>query len=114
MKPLNIEFTLAEKLAVVNVIHATIQADHVIRKGEVTILGRLMKMLDFDSNFILHARNFEMRQSLSFLEDMSFAKKRALAYILEEVAISDGFVHKNERQLLNTVFSSIGVLKKAK
>ncbi|MEM9142667.1 MAG: TerB family tellurite resistance protein [Bacteroidota bacterium] len=114
MKATHSKFTLAEKLAVVNVIYATIHADEVVHQGEITYLGKLMKTMDFDSNFILQARNMEMDQSMVLLRDMTFEKRRLLAEILENVALSDGFIHTKEKELLHTIFSSLGVLKKAR
>ena len=44
---------------------------------------------------------------------MTEDKKSKLAEILEEVAISDGYVHEKESDVIRHVFSEIGVSKKA-
>mgnify|MGYP000102732284 CR=1 FL=1 len=107
-------FSLAEKLAIVNAIDAVILVDGIVHEGEITALSKLMDIIDFDSNFIIQARNIESEQGVSILKNMSQQKRETLAYILEEVALSDGFLHKKEKILLEKTFSSIGILQKAK
>ena len=103
------EFNLAEKLAIIKMIDSVIYADGVVHKAEIKELGQLMKHIDFDSSFIPFARNIESKQGLAILKDMTDEKKQALAKILEDLAKSDGFVHKKETALLLNVFSAIGV-----
>ncbi|MGI9552968.1 MAG: hypothetical protein ACR2MT_17310 [Aurantibacter sp.] len=114
MQPQTQMFTMAEKLALVNAIESVIHADELVHEGELTILGQLMQRIDFDSNFIIQARNIEPQQGLSILRTMTDYKKKALADILKEVAISDGFVHKKETALMSRIFSSIDIGKESK
>lgn len=102
-------FTVAEKLALVNAIESVIHADELIHQGELNILGHLMQRIDFDSNFIVQARNIELRQGLSILNAMNDTKKKTLTGILKEVAKSDGFVHEKETALIANISSFIGV-----
>ena len=102
-------FNLAEKLGIVKMIDSVIHADGIIHEGEVSFMGDIMKIMDFDSNFILQARNIVSSQSLILLSNMSNEKKIALAAMLEEVALSDGFKHKKELELLLKIFAVIGV-----
>lgn len=113
MNTLTPGFSLAEKLAIVNAIDAVILVDGIVHDGEITALSKLMSIIDFDSNFIIQARNVESEQGLSILKNMSQQKRENLASILEEVALSDGFLHKKEKILLEKTFSSIGILQKA-
>ena len=108
------KFNLAEKLAIVKMIDEVIYADDIVHDGEINAMGRLMKLLDFDSNFILQSRNISNSQSLLVLNDMSKKKKRALMLILEKVAVADGFKHEKEVQLLFKIFSFIGIVQKTK
>jgi len=103
------KFNLAEKLGIVKMIDSVIYADGVVHQGEIGFMGELMKTMDFDSNFILQARNIVNSQSLILLSNMTDEKKQALATILEEVAISDGFKHEKELELLQKIFAVIGV-----
>lgn len=103
------KYNLAEKLGIVKMIDSVIYADGVVHQGEISFMGELMKLLDFDSNFILQARNIDNSQSLVLLSNMPNDKKLALATILEEVALSDGFKHEKELQLLLKIFAVIGV-----
>jgi len=113
MNTLTPGFSLAEKLAIVNAIDAVILVDGIVHDGEITALSKLMSTIDFDSNFIIQARNIESEQGMSILKNMSQQKRENLAFILEEVALSDGFLHKKEKILLEKTFYSIGILQKA-
>jgi len=103
------KFNLAEKLGIVKMIDSVIYADGVVHQGEISFMSELMKLMDFDSNFILQARNIESAQSLLLLSNMSNTKKLALAKTLEEVAMSDGYKHEKEVELLLKIFAVIGV-----
>lgn len=109
MKIPNLGFSLVEKFAIVQAVDSVIIADGTIHKGEINALGQLMRRIDFDTNFILQARNMSQEQGLSVLRDMPYKKKKALATILEEIAISDGLVHEKESALMSTIFSFIGI-----
>ncbi|MCJ7465971.1 MAG: TerB family tellurite resistance protein [Maribacter sp.] len=102
-------FTLPEKLAIVNAIDAVMYADGIIHNGEIDALGLLMKRIDFDSNFIVQARNVSAKQGLLLLDGMPEAKKQALAIILQDMAKADGFVHEKEIALIINIFASIGI-----
>ncbi len=105
------EFDLSEKLAIVKMIDSVILADGKVHNGEINALGQLMNSIHFDSNFIVQARNIETEQGLLILKGMSHQKKKALAAILEDVAISDGFVHQKEMSLILGICASIGIGK---
>ena len=103
-----VKFSLAEKLAVVQSIHSVILADEIVHNGEIKALGILMNRLDFDSNFILQARNLPEDQNMKTLNNMSVEKKKYLSTILDEIAKSDGFIHDKEIKLIKDIFKTIG------
>lgn len=105
------KFNISEKLAMVNVIDAVIIADGEVHKGEIDTLSKLMEIIDFDSNFLIQARTIDTEQSVVILKEMPQEKKDKLAQILEEVALSDGFIHEKENDVMNHIFSSIGIVK---
>ena len=107
------EFDISEKLAIVHLIDSVIVADGKVHEGEINALSKLMPIIDFDSNFLIQARTIDIDQSVLILKEMTEDKKRKLAEILEEVAISDGYVHEKESDVIRHVFSEIGVSKKA-
>lgn len=109
-----IDFTVAEKLAIVQAVESVILVDGTVHNGEINALGRLMKRIDFDSGFIAQARNITPEQGLSILRDLPRDKKNTLVKILEEIAISDGFVHEKETALMSTIFSFIGIEQKTR
>lgn len=111
MQPLTIGFSLAERLAIVQALDSVILADGTVHKGEINALSGLMHRIDFDSNFIVQARNLPLDQGLLILKEMTPEKKKVLAEILEEMAISDGFVHEKEIALMTNIFSSIGIFQ---
>ena len=104
-----VKFTLAEKLAIVQAVDSVILADGTVHKGEITALHKLMNRLDFDSNFILQARNVDPENGRLILRDMPNDKKEALATILEEMALADGFVHEKEAALISKIFSFVRI-----
>ena len=108
------KFSIAEKLAFVNVIDSVILADGKVHSGEINALSKLMQVLDFDSNFLVQARNLNTAQSIVILDNISQEKKQMLALILEDVAISDGFKHEKEVEVIGHVFSAIGIVIKHK
>ena len=108
-----IDYSLVEKLAIVHTVDSIIHADGTIHSKEITAFCELMKRIDFDSNSILQARNIAPGQVQLILRDMPYAKKEALALILNEMAICDGFVHKSETALMETIFTSMGMVEEA-
>jgi uncharacterized tellurite resistance protein B-like protein len=107
------EFDISEKLAMVHLIDSVIVADGEVHKGEINALTKLMTIIDFDSNFLIQARNIDIDQSVNILKDMPEDKKSKLAKILKDVAISDGYIHEKESDVIRLVFSEIGLSKKA-
>lgn len=104
-----IDFDLVEKLAIVQAIESVILADGIVHNGEIHALGQLMQRIDFDSNFILQARNIAPESGKSILRDMSYDKKITLVEILEEMAISDGFVHEKETAVLLSICATMNI-----
>ncbi|WP_299798099.1 TerB family tellurite resistance protein [uncultured Maribacter sp.] len=107
------EFEIPEKLAMVHLIDSVIVADGEVHNGEINALTKLMTIIDFDSNFLIQARSIDIEQSVNILKGMSEDKKSKLAQILEDVAISDGYIHEKESDVIRHVFSEIGLSKKA-
>lgn len=103
------ELNLAEKLAIIKMIYSMVHADGIVHSGEINEVGKLMKLIDFDSNQIQYAQNIEKEQSIAILQKMTDTKKKGLTKILEDLAKSDGFVHEKETELLNSIFASIEV-----
>lgn len=91
-----IEYTEEEKLAVVKMVDYVILADSKVDPAEMRYLTQLMNRFSFDSFFVGHARNLNKEKAFKILSLMSLPKKRELAKLLDEVAISDGFVHDKE------------------
>ena len=103
------EFNLAEKLAIVKDIDRVILADKKVENGEMVYLGQLMKLLEFDSEFVEEARRFNVHQANGILENMSEAKKHSLAIMLHEMAYADGEMDREELKLLFNVFEDVGI-----
>ena len=114
MSTQSLVFTIAEKLALVNAINSVIVVDELIHKAELAVMNQLMQRFDFDSNFIVQARNISDEQRLLIIKDMSADKKMALAKILDEVANSDGFFHEKEMELILSICTAMGICKELK
>ena len=89
-------YTKEEKLAVVKMVDYVILADSKVAPAEMQFLTQLMDRFTFDSLFIGQARNLNKDLAYKILSTMSLPKKKALAQLLDEVALSDGFVHEKE------------------
>ena len=107
----SLAFNIAEKLAFVNAINSVIVADEFIHKAELGIMNQLMQRIDFDSNFIVQARNISDEQRLLIINKMPKDKKEALSEILDEVAISDGIYHEKEMELILGICTAMGICK---
>ncbi|GAA4321445.1 hypothetical protein GCM10023115_48990 [Pontixanthobacter gangjinensis] len=103
------EFNLAEKLAIVKAIDKVILADKKVAKGEMVYLGQLMKLMNFDSEFVEEARKFSVKQADAILEGLSEAKKHSLAIMLHEMAYADGEMDKKEIEVLFSEFENAGI-----
>jgi uncharacterized tellurite resistance protein B-like protein len=109
METPTIDFSLKEKLAIVNALDSVIHADGKVHTGEINALSELMNSLDFDSNFIVQARNLSTAQSLSLLDKMTHVKKVFISNVLDKMANADGFLHEKEITLILSIFKAIGI-----
>lgn len=98
-------FTREEKLAVVKMIDYVILADSKVDPAEMNLLTQLMNRFNFDSFFIGQARNLNKNKAYEILRNMPTNKKKTLAQLLDEVAISDGFIHEKE---IITIMEALG------
>ncbi len=114
MKIPSLGFSLVEKFAIVQAVDTVIVAEGTFRQSEIEALAKLMRRIDFETNFILQARNMSIEKSHSILQKMPYEKKKALVKILEEIALPDSFVHTNETSLINKIFSHIGIEEESK
>jgi len=103
MTPSTIGFSLAEKLAIVLALDSVILADGKVHEREINLMSSLMRRLDFDSNFLVQARNLSIEQGRSVLDQMSDKKKLVIAEILDDMAKVDGFVHKKETEAISNI-----------
>ncbi len=70
------KFEISEKLAIVNLVDSVIMADGEVHKGEINAFSELMEVIDFDTNFLLQARNLDRENSISLVKKMSLKTKR--------------------------------------
>ncbi|MEX0274450.1 MAG: TerB family tellurite resistance protein [Flavobacteriaceae bacterium] len=102
-------FTVAEKLAIVQVAEAVILADGRIHPGELRALGDLMAHLDCDPNTLVYSRQLPFGKAMEILSGFPYEKKHVVAHIMEEMAKADGYVHELEVNLIRKVFESVGI-----
>jgi len=103
--------TNSEKIAFVKMVDSVIEADEVIHDAEIEIMSQLMRRYDFDSVFVAEAKKANLDDCLSVLKAMPNEKKSQVIQMLNVVAMSDGFVHKNEMKLILDYCKSIGLCK---
>lgn len=101
------ELNLAEKLAVVKMIHTMVRADGVVHPKEIDTVKELMVRIDFDNHQIALARDIEQEQAIAILQKMTKSKKDIVLNALKDIAQSDGFVHEKELEILGRLFFEI-------
>jgi len=100
MTTTTIDFSHPEKLAIVQTLESLIIVDGKVNPNELNAMSKLMNRIDFDSNFILQARNIPASEGHLILKKMIPEKKKFLTKILNEVANSDGHFHEKEMALI--------------
>ncbi|MDF4221012.1 MULTISPECIES: hypothetical protein [Maribacter] len=103
------EFEEFVKAAFVKMIYEVIEADGEIHPGELEILNKLKVGIGFDDAFLERAKLLDYDNALITLYNIPHEQKTALAEILDEVAISDGAIHKKEMDLIIDTFINIGL-----
>ncbi|MGJ8715958.1 MAG: hypothetical protein ACSHXG_12700 [Maribacter stanieri] len=106
-----IGFTKEEKLAVVKMVDYVILADSKVAPAEMRFLTQLMERFTFDSFFVGQARNLDKDKAFNIIKLMSLPKKKELAKLLDDVAISDGYVHEKELIKISEALSHMGIEK---
>jgi uncharacterized tellurite resistance protein B-like protein len=109
---MSIVLTESEKLAFVKMIDGVIQADEIIHDAEIEIMSQLMSRFDFDSKFVAKAKKENLDDCISILTSLPSEKKSSIIQLLNVVAMSDGFVHKNELNIILEYCQSIGLCNK--
>jgi len=97
------------KLAFLEMVCDVIKADGKVHPGELEVLDKLKNSIGFDDALLNKAKQLEYDDALVTLYKLPHEDKKALAEILEEVAISDGSVHKKEMDLIIDTFINIGM-----
>ncbi|MEP2056357.1 TerB family tellurite resistance protein [Maribacter litoralis] len=105
----SMEFEEFVKAAFVKMIYEVIEADGKIHPAELEILNKLKSVIGFDDAFLKRARLLEYDNALVTLYNLPHEQKKALANILDDVAISDGAIHKKEMDLIINTFINIGL-----
>lgn len=97
------------KMAFVKMVNEVIKADGKVHPNEVEVLEKLKKSIGFDDVFLQKAKELEYDDAIVTLYNMPHDHKKALAEILDEVAMADGSVHKKEMELIIDTFINIGM-----
>lgn len=90
-------------------VNEVIKADGKVHPNEVEVLEKLKKSIGFDDVFLQKAKELEYDDAIVTLYNMPHDHKKALAEILDEVAMADGSVHKKEMELIIDTFINIGI-----
>ena len=103
------KFEDSVKTAFVKMIYAVIKADGKVHPGELEALHKLKKGIGFDDSFLEQATKLDYDEAIVTLYNIPYEQKKAFAEILDEVAMADGSVHKNEMALIIDTFINIGI-----
>ena len=97
------------KAAFVKMIHEVITADGKVHPKELEMLNKLQKTIGFDDAFLKRTKHLDYDSALITLYNLPYEQKKSLAAILDEVAMSDGSIHKKEMDLIIDTFINIGI-----
>ena len=103
------QFSLAEKLAIINVIEDVILADGKVDSRELGFMKQLSFFLNFDMTTVEESRKLNREEALLILKGMARNKKQSLSLILKEMAASDGKVNDSELEIIYGIFDDIGI-----
>lgn len=103
------EFSLAEKLAVIRAIEDVIVADRRVDGREVSFMKQLSYFLNFDMSLIGEARKLNRQEGMLILSGMAANKKQSLGLILKEMAGADGRVNDDELTIIYGIFADAGI-----
>jgi len=103
------EFSLAEKLAVIKAVEDVIVADGRVDNREIGFMKQLSYFLNFDMSLIGEARKLNRQEGILILSGMANNKKKSLSLILKEMASSDGKVSDEELTVIYGIFADAGI-----
>lgn len=103
------EFSLAEKLAVIRAIEDVIVADGRVDNREIGFMKQLSYFLNFEMSLIGEARKLSREEGMLILSGMAANKKQSLGLILKEMAGADGRVKDNELSVIYGIFADAGI-----
>jgi|GEM_PF-1030235 len=104
----NMNYNLAEKLAIIKAIEEVILADGQIENSELDFMSQLMQILRFDHSLIKESRDITNKEYKSILKEMPDNKKHALSVLLNEMGSADGKLNKKERKLIAKILKKAG------
>ncbi|WP_400073536.1 TerB family tellurite resistance protein [Zobellia russellii] len=105
----NVQFTETEKKAIFVMSNEVILADGKVHPSELAEMKELQEGIGMSPNLVNEAKETSTDEALVALHNMSYPKKKILAQILEDMAISDNHLHENEMQLIIQTFKNIGI-----
>ncbi|MUH37100.1 hypothetical protein D9O36_14705 [Zobellia amurskyensis] len=104
-----VQFEETEKKAIHVMTNEVILADGTVHPSELSAMKELQEQIGMGPDLIEEARKTTVEDALVSLHNMSYPKKKVLAQILEDMAISDNHLHDNEMQLIIQTFKNIGI-----
>lgn len=112
MKTKNLEkvqFEELEKKAIYVMTNQVVLADGTVHPNELEAMKKLQKDIGMSSNLVSEAQSTTVEEALVSLHNMTFPKKKVLAKILEDMAVSDNHLHEKEMHLIIQTFKNIGI-----
>lgn len=103
------EYSLAEKMAVIKAIEDVIEADGRVDNRELGLMKQLSYFLNFDMHIVQEARKLNRQEAMLILSGMARNKKQSLALILREMASTDGRVGDEELGIIYGIFDDAGI-----
>jgi len=105
----NMKFEEFVKAAFVKLIYEVVHADGKVHPAELELLEKLKDRLDFDNAFVERTKLLDYDNAIVTLYNIPYQQKKELAKILDQVAMSDGALHKKEMDLILETLINIGI-----
>ncbi|MBU2945771.1 hypothetical protein [Zobellia uliginosa] len=108
-KPEKVLFDKEEKKAIYVMTNQVVLADGTVHPNELEAMSQLQEDIGMNAILVSDAQETTVEEALVSLHNMTYPKKKVLAQILEDMAVSDDHLHEKEMNLIIQTFKNIGI-----
>ncbi|WP_276166362.1 hypothetical protein [Zobellia alginiliquefaciens] len=103
------QFDKEEKKAIYVMTNQVVLADGKVHPSELKAMDQLQEDIAMNADLVSEAQETTVEEALISLHNMTYPKKKVLAQILEDMAVSDNHLHEKEMNLIIQTFKNIGI-----